>query len=36
MPLDFTFRIHLVTLPAKLLMMLLGLIDVKKNNDVII
>ena len=35
MPLDFTFRIHLMTLLKKLLVMLLGFIHVK-NNDVII
>ena len=35
MPLDFTFKIHLMTLLIKLLVMLLGMIDVK-NNDVII
>ena len=35
MPLDFTFQIHLMALPKKLLVTLLRLIDVK-NNDVII
>ena len=35
MPLDFTFQIHLMTHLKKLLVILLGLIDMK-NNDVII
>ena len=35
MPLHFTFRIHLMTLLKKFLVMLLGLMGVK-NNDVII
>ena len=34
MPLDLTFQIHLLTFFEKLLVMHLGLIDVK-NNDVI-
>ena len=35
MPLDFIFQIHTMTFLEKLLVMLLGFIDVK-NNDVII
>ena len=35
MLLDFTFQIHLMTLLEKLILMLVGLIDVK-NNDVFI
>ena len=36
MPFDFTFQIHFTTLLEKLFVMFLGLIGVKKKNNIII